>query len=142
VKKQIVQLEENKKRAYALVIGQCSSNLDSKLQGPAMFVQAKADQDIVQLLLVIRGYCCRFDDHQQSTWALEQAKHPVSRYYQAHDVTNTEYVEHFKALISVVETYGGAYGCKPGLVATQLVAQGVSPQDVDTADQEEIVKTK
>jgi hypothetical protein len=31
VKKQIVQLEENKKCVYALVIGQCSPNLDSKL---------------------------------------------------------------------------------------------------------------
>jgi hypothetical protein len=33
-------------------------------------------------------------------------------YYQTHDVTNTdtEYVEHFKALVGVVETYGGAYG--------------------------------
>jgi hypothetical protein len=53
VKKQIVQLKENKKRAYALVIGQCSPNLDSNLQGSTAFVQAEADQDIVQLLLVI-----------------------------------------------------------------------------------------
>ena len=68
VKKQIVQLEENMKRAYVFVIGQCSPDLDSKLQGSAAFVQAEADQ-------VIRGYCCRFDDHQQSTCALEQAKH-------------------------------------------------------------------
>ncbi len=90
MKKQIVQLEENNKRAYALVIGQCLSKLDSKLQGSAAFAQAKADQDVVQLLLFIQGYCCRFDDHQQSTWALEQAKHQVSTYYQAHDVTNTE----------------------------------------------------
>jgi hypothetical protein len=36
-------------------------------------------------------------------------------YYQAHGVTNTEYVEHFKALVGVVETYGGAYGRKPGI---------------------------
>ena len=62
IKKRIVQLEENKKCAYALVIGQCSPELDSKLQGSAAFVQAKADQDVVQLLLVIRGYCCRFED--------------------------------------------------------------------------------
>ena len=75
------------------------------------------DQDIVQLLLVILGYCCRFDDHQQSTWALEQAKLRVSMsmYYKAHDMTNTEYVEHFKALVGVVETYGGAYGHEPGI---------------------------
>ena len=112
VKKQIVQLEKNKKRPYALVTGQCSPNLDSKLQGSVAFVQAEADQDVVQLLLVIQGYCCRFDNHQQSTYALEQAKHRVSTYYQTHNVTNTdtEYVEHFKALASVVETYGGAYG--------------------------------
>ncbi len=75
VKKQIVQLEENKKHAYALVIGQCSPDLDSKLQGSTVFVQAKADQGVVQLRLVIQGYCCRFDNHQQSTYALEQAKH-------------------------------------------------------------------
>jgi hypothetical protein len=53
VKKQIVQLKENKKRPYALVIGQCSPDLDSKLQGSTAFVQVKADQDVVQLLLVI-----------------------------------------------------------------------------------------
>jgi hypothetical protein len=75
VKKQSVQLEENKKCAYALIIRQCSPDLDSKLQGSAAFLQAEADQDVVQLLLVIQGYCCCFDDHQQSTYALKQAKH-------------------------------------------------------------------
>ena len=93
-----------------------------------MFVSAEANQDVVQLLLVIRGYCCRFDNHQQSTWALEQAKQQVSMYYQAHDVTNTECVEHFKELVGVVETYRGAYGRKPGLVSTELEAQGVRPK--------------
>ncbi len=101
--------QENNKRAYTLVIGQCSPDLNSKLQGSSAFVQAKADQDCAQLLLVIRGFCCRFNDNQQSTYALKQAKHQVSMYYQAQDVTNTEHVEHFKALVSVVETYGGAY---------------------------------
>ena len=92
VKKQIVQLEDNKKCTYALVIKQCSPDLDTKLKGSTTFVQAEANQDIVQLLLVIQGYCYRFDDHQQSTWALKQAKHQVSMYCQAHDVTNTKYV--------------------------------------------------
>jgi hypothetical protein len=57
----------------------------------------------------------------------------VSTYYQAHDVTNTEYVEHFKALIGVVKANRGAYSCEPGLVAAQLVAQGVSHKDINTA---------
>ena len=49
-------------------------------------------------------------------------------------MTNTEYVEHFKALVGVVETYGGAYGREPGLVAMELIAQGMKPEDVATAD--------
>jgi hypothetical protein len=40
VKKQIVQLKENKKRTCALVTGQCSPNLDNNLQGSTAFVQA------------------------------------------------------------------------------------------------------
>ncbi len=66
----------------------------------------------------------------------------MSRYYQGHSVTNTEYVEHFKALVGVVEMYGGAYGRESGLVATELVTQGVKPQDVDTADCADIKKAE
>ncbi len=55
---------------------------------------------------------------------------------------NIEYVEHLKALVGVVKTYGGAYGQEPGLVATQLVAQGVKPKDVDTTSQDKIKKAK
>jgi len=57
VKKQIVQLKEKKKRAYTLVIRQCLPDLGNKLQGSAAFVQAEANQEVVKLLLVIRGYC-------------------------------------------------------------------------------------
>ncbi len=57
-------------------------------------------------------------------------------------MTNTEYVEHFKALVGVVETYGGAYGREPGLVAAELIAQGMKPEDVDTADQAAIIKAE
>jgi hypothetical protein len=96
----------------------------------------------MQLLLVIRGYCCHFDDHQQSICALEQAKHRVSTYYQTHDMTNTEYVEHFKSLVGVVKTYGGAYGREPGLVAAELVAQGMKHEDVDTTDRVAIIKAE
>ena len=63
-------------------------------------------------------------------------------YYQGHNVTNTKYVEHFKALVGVVKTYRGVHGQEPGLVATQLVVQGVKPKDIDTTSQEIIKKAK
>jgi hypothetical protein len=95
VKKRITLLAENKKRSYALVLGQCSSELLSKIKGTDSYVQADCNQDVVQLLLVIMGYCCRFDDNQQSIYALESAKHCISTYYQGYKVTIMEYMGHF-----------------------------------------------
>ena len=57
-------------------------------------------------------------------------------------MTNTEYVEHLKALVGVVEMYGGAYSQEPGLVAVELVVLGMKPEDVDTADRPEIIKAE
>jgi hypothetical protein len=45
-------------------------------------------------LLIIRRYCCRFDNNQQSIYELESTKHHVSTYYQGYKVTIMEYVEH------------------------------------------------
>jgi hypothetical protein len=98
------------------VFGKCSPKLVSKIQGSVGYVQASVNQDIVQLLTIIRGCCCLFGSHQQTTFALERAKHRISTYYQGYDVFPIEYVEHFKALVGVVKTYGGAYGKKPGLI--------------------------
>ena len=58
-KKRITLLMENKKRAYALILGQCLVELGSKIKGLDQNVQADAEQDGVQLLSrIIQGYCC------------------------------------------------------------------------------------
>ncbi len=80
-KKRISLFLENKKRMYALVLGQCFLELDSKIKGSDAYVKADTNQDVVQLLAIIRGYCCRFNNHQQSTYALKSAKHRVSTFY-------------------------------------------------------------
>ncbi len=45
-------------------------------------------------------------------------------YYQGYDVTTTKYVEYFKALVGIVETYGGAYANELGRITAQLIKQG------------------
>ncbi len=74
-KKRSVQLEENKKGTYVLVIGKCSPKLGSKIQGSGAFKAANKDQDVVALLLIVQSHCCQFNNHQQGTWTLKQAKH-------------------------------------------------------------------
>jgi hypothetical protein len=135
-------LEENTKRAYALVLGQISPELVSKVKTSNKYAIAEANQDVVKLLLIIRGYCCRFDDHQQDTWALQGAKKQVELYYKGYNGETTEYVENFMALVGVVETYGGAYGCEPGLVRAQLSKQGVALADLDNPDPKELKDAK
>jgi len=139
---QSVQIEESKKRAYALVMGQCSPDLVSKIRGSGTYATVNASQDVVELLRLVRGYCCDFGAGHQSTWALEQAKHKVSVYYQRHDVSNTDYVQFFQALVGVVETYGGAYGNEPGLINAHLVGQGVAADQVDRATAAQLAAAK
>jgi hypothetical protein len=72
---QEVLLNKNKKQVYALVFGQCLPELISKIQDMGAYIQANQDQDVIQLLVIIRGYCCIFAGHQQSTYMLKGAKH-------------------------------------------------------------------
>ena len=98
--------------------------------------------DVVELLRLIRGFCCDFGAGQQSTWALEQAKHKVSVYYQRHDTSNTDYIQFFQALVGVVETYGGAYGNEPGLIEAHLIGQGVAGGRLDAATSAQLAAAK
>jgi hypothetical protein len=49
--------------------------------------------------------------------------------YQSYDATTTEYVEHFKVQVGIVETYGGVYGNEPGLIKAQLTKKGVAAEE-------------
>ncbi len=94
--------------------------LSSKIKGPDKYTDASKDSDVVKLLKIIRGYCCNVTDHQQTTVALENAKHIVLTFYQHAEMTTTEYVEFFTALVGIVETFGGSYGREPGLVEDEI----------------------
>ncbi len=87
-----------------------------------------------EALLIISGYCCHFDDHQQSMVVLESAKHCVSTFYQTLELSNLDYFEFFKALVGLVKTYSGAFGNKPGLTRTKLIAQGMPEKDLNSPD--------
>jgi hypothetical protein len=106
----------------------------SKIKGLDLYENANQDQDVDQLILIVCGYWCHFNDHQQGTWALMSAKHLASIFYQTYEMLMTDYIENFKALIAVVETYGGAYGHEPGLVRSQLIKQGVASTDLAAPD--------
>ena len=52
-KKKKNTLEANNKKAFALIYGQCSPKLISKIKASNLWEQANKDQDVVQLLKII-----------------------------------------------------------------------------------------
>jgi hypothetical protein len=50
-------VKDNKKQAYALVFGQCLPELISKIKSSDSFASTDLNQDVVQLLFMMRGYC-------------------------------------------------------------------------------------
>ncbi len=124
-------------------MGQCSPDfLVSNIHGAATYAAVNGSQDVVELLRLIRGYCCDFGAGQQSTWALKQAKHKVSIYYQRHDTSNTDYIQFFQALVGVVEKYGGAYRNELELINAHLIGQGVNADLLDSAAPNQIAAAK
>jgi hypothetical protein len=53
--------KDNKLNALVLVCRQCSPELKNKHKGTSGYDSAKADNHVVKLLIMIRGYFCQFD---------------------------------------------------------------------------------
>ena len=56
--------------AWGLIYGQCTTALKSKLDGMTDFTTAKQTNDIITLLTLIQGLCCKFDVQSQKYVAL------------------------------------------------------------------------
>lgn len=121
-KKNVEQYEENKQRSCALVWGQCLPDLRNKIKMAANYSAVSIAQDVVQLMLLIRGFCCSFDDQRQGTWALQQGKKKSYLHIQREGVSNTDDMKEFVANIMVVETHGGEWGADPCLIMAKLQA--------------------
>jgi hypothetical protein len=53
--------KKNEANAWALVYNQCSNELRVKLEGTSGCELCKKENNVIALLIMIRGYCCQFD---------------------------------------------------------------------------------
>ncbi len=132
-------LEENGRRAYALIYDQCSPALQTKLKGQDGFNTVQATQDIVGLMELIRGICCKYDASSEPVMSLVQAKRRVYTCYQGAKQPNDEYAEELEAYIDVVEAYGGEFGNEPGYLVDMLrnVVRARDPDNPTAQEQSE-----
>ena len=99
-------LNQNIQKTYALVIGQCTDLLQSKLKQQTKWLSISQDQDAIALLSLIKTITFRFEDQKFLPLALYQAKTSLYSLRQG-NMTNHEYLQRFQTLVDVAMSYHG-----------------------------------
>ncbi len=119
--------KDNELNAWALVYGQCSPELKNKLEGMSGYDETKADNNVVKLLIMIRGYCCQFDTLKDEYMSIVKSLKNLFYFFQKAEQSNSEFHDDFMALIKVIEEYGGAGSLAhfPNMIRMELVSKNV-----------------
>ena len=86
------------KMAYPLILGQCLPALRAQLEGTKE-LEVNAKQDVVEILQLIRGFCCHHDHNSEETYAVVTSFKSLLYFYQKPGTTNDKYLKEFKAWV-------------------------------------------
>ena len=96
----------------------------ARLEGTYGFSKAWEDNHVVELITLIKGIFCHFNNQQQAIWSVVQAKKRVFLLIQSKYLSTNKYYDKFKVLVAVVETHGRTF-VKPGIIEEELADAGV-----------------
>ena len=85
---------------------------------------ARSTNDIIELLKLIRGICCKFDVKSQKYVALAATFRQAFVYFQDNNTSNDDFFHHYKSLLATIQSFGGddAIGVIPNFVDDELEA--------------------
>ena len=109
-----------KVKIYQLILQHCDLTLKEKLKTASTYETIKANNDIIKLLELIRGFAHDQDEVKQGTMAF--VEHDLRLYlsYQKPHVPLDDFVKQFRARKDVVNTFGGRAGYHPALYRKYL----------------------
>ena len=110
----------NKHALYAIIWGQCSESMQSRLKTVDDFETIDEDRDCLKLLNEIQGITYKFETQRYPYEALWDVLLSFYQHRQHKHQSNSEYLTKFKNLVSVIEHYGGSLGRDPMLVKEVL----------------------
>jgi len=103
MKYRIDKFNDNESNAWALIYDQCSPELKNKLEGTSGYDAAKSSNDIIKLLMIIRGYCCQFDTLNDEYMSIVKPLKNLFYFFQKPEQRNSEFHEDFMVLVEVIE---------------------------------------
>jgi hypothetical protein len=128
--------KDNESSEWALVYGQWSPELKNKLEGANGYDSAKSDNNVVKLLTMIRGYCCQFDTLNIEFMSIVKSLKNLFDFFQKAEQSNSEFHDDFKALIKVIEEYGGTGSLAhfPNMIRKELASKNITDMSKATPD--------
>ncbi len=101
----------NKSSAWALIYAQFSPELKNKLKGMSGYDNVKADNYVVNLLIMVRGYCCQFDTLSNVYMLIVKLLKNLFYFFQKVGQSNFEFHDDFIALVKKLSKSMGEQDC-------------------------------
>ena len=105
VNDQVFDYKKNFKTVYPLILGQCLPTLGAQLEGTKSYKKINKEQDLIELLKLIRGLHCCHDLNNDKTYAIFSLLKNLFYVYQKLVEPNDEYLKEFKARVESMDDY-------------------------------------
>ena len=103
-------LEENIKKAYALVYGQCTEAMRARVESAPGYVTFSPISDVIALLKAIKQIMFQYQEEKYPYHALFEAKRRFYTFAQDRSMSCAQYLETFRNNVEVIEHAGGEIG--------------------------------
>ena len=134
---------QNKKSLYMVIWAQSSNAMQAKLKSINGFNDFDEERDCLALLMSIKGISYKFEAQRYPPLALFDAKAAFYRYQQHKTLSNSDYLEKFKALYTIIEHYGGSIGEDPMLIKDEARRDNIMHyNDLTITDNEYIQRVR
>jgi hypothetical protein len=109
--KRVDLLEGNTRAIYAIVWGQCSPKMHSKLESLENYEANKSDEcDCIWLIQEIQDLTHRFEGTRYAFISLDDAGSDYYSFHQGQHQTLDEYLKDLQTRVQVLEYYGAVFG--------------------------------
>jgi hypothetical protein len=133
--KRMDMLKSNQRGIYAIVWGQCSPMMQSKLEPLDDYKSKSNGCDCIWILKEIRGITHRFEGTPNIFISLGDAWSNYYGYKQSNDQTLHEYLKDFQSLVQVLEHYGAVMGTVgPYIDSVKEAVKALAPAGISATD--------
>ena len=133
--KQNSRLHENIKRLWALVWGQCSDTIRTRLQSLEYYEDMRAASDGLQLLIAIKDLMLNVQEQKYIPLSIHIAKRQFFLLSQGRNTVG-EYYEQFKNQTDVLSHIGAGIGDDEAIMKQVLRSQGININDATDEEEE------